>query len=294
MADYLSDDDVFGPSDTATPTDQQSQPGSNDYLTDDQVFGPQQQDQPAQEVQPEGAIGTFLSEATRRLPGNTAGALAGNVAGAATGALAIPSGPGAFAAGLGAAAAGAYAGQKAADTVQDKLTDAMGLNDPNVAGGVFSDAQSEANRRAHPYAADLADWADIAATMNIGAFERKVGTSVAKYLLEQGASRAIGAGVMGGINVGQQEATKGEVDPIEAGIATAAGAAFRGPRAWAKGSTDLGEALGARVQTMRGLKTGTGQIDPAEGANDRQAVSRSPQVASTRRWRRAGACGHPE
>ena len=190
------------------------------------------QSQPA----PSSAPVTFLKEAARSAIPTTLGAIAGLATGAATSPFLTPLGG--AAAGIGAAGVTTYAAQKA----QDAITDALGITDP---------AQQAADVTENPKSAFLGDIAPAAIT-----FGTDLGGSLA--------ARALSGGIMGGLNIGQQYAETGAVDPTQAALATGAGALLGKPWAWAE------DASGALAARLGGLKGGT-QVNP-------NAEASSPEV----------------
>ncbi len=141
-----------------------------------------------------------------------AGSLVGGAVGAAAAPLTTP---------VGGAVAGAAAGLTTGAVVggavqkgQDWLADKLGLDSPE---------QRAADEQQQPYISEAANLAPAALALQPG----KLATPIIQRLL--------GAGLLGGANIGQQYVEKGSVDPTEALIAGAAGGAFVGERPWMAG-----------------------------------------------------------
>lgn len=225
--------DTAGSQSDTTPAPQQNPAPDWDNMEPVHAQAPNWDDlHPVDQTQPapDTALTTFAKSAARAaIPVNLGGLAGLGAAGAAS-----ESGPGAFVAGVAAGGATTFAAQKA----QDAITDALGITDP---------AQEAANLQAHPRAAEIGEFAAALPTFGVG----KLSTALATRLLS--------GGIMGGLNVAQQAATTGEVDPTEALIATGAGAVLAGnPRAWA---TDASDALASRLGGALKGRSGT-QVNP--------------------------------
>ena len=203
------DDIQPSPPDSASP-DQQSPIGMHiDDIpaTLDQQAAPTQQqptspigmhidDIPAEGVKPAGPGGTFFREAANAAIPTAASVgpmMAGGELGAALGAPLGPIGVGAGA--LVGAAAGGMAASGVVSAVQEKVKDVLGLNDTE---------QRAANAQANPTSALLGQLAPMAIAFKVG------------DITDQIASRLLTGGGMAGVDVAQQYAEKGTVDPTEA------------------------------------------------------------------------------
>jgi hypothetical protein len=234
------------------PASQNAAPNWDDLEPHDaqQASAPNWDDLQPHTVEPDSAFTTGLKSFARSAVPSVVGAGAGLLA---AGAAAPVSGP------IGAAAAGVAAGAGAgivAQRAQDAITDALGITDP---------AQESADLEAHPTAAAAGSLATAAITF---------GTSLESQL----ARRALSGGIVGGVNVGEQYAEKGEVDPTEAALATGVGAALPNTRAWAQGFETAGSRLAAGFKGGRGT-----QVNPnaAQSAPDEQAVTTNTPSATS-------------
>ena len=227
-------DDLEPVSDTA---DQQSPPQQSsapdwDSMEPHNVQAPDWNSlQPLQaQPAPDSALTTATKSFARSAIPNTAGALSGLAVGAITSPAITPLGG--AAAGVVTAGAVTYAAQKA----QDAITDALGITDP---------AQEAANLEAHPTAALTGELGTAAITFGAG-------------LEADLAKRALSGGMVGAVNVGQQYAETGSVDPTQALAATAVGAALPNTRGWAQ---DASGALASRLGGALKGRSGT-QVNP--------------------------------
>ena len=195
---------------------------------------------------PDSAVATAGKSFARSAIPNTVGALAG----IGTGALLAPEVSPFVSVPAGFAAAGAvtYAAQKA----QDTITDALGITSPE---------QQAADVQAHPTAATIGELGTAAITFGAG-----LEASLAK--------RALSGGIVGAVNVGQQYAETGTVDPTQALAAAAVGAALPNVNKWAQDTSEtLASRLGGKL-----AKSGT-QVAPNSAAStpvEQQIVTNTP------------------
>ena len=195
---------------------------------------------------PDSAVATAGKSFARSAIPNTLGAIAG----IGTGALLAPEVSPFVSIPAGFAAAGAvtYAAQKA----QDTITDALGITSPE---------QEAADVQAHPTAATVGELGTAAITFGAG-----LEASLAK--------RALSGGIVGAVNVGQQYAETGTVDPTQALAAAAVGAALPNVNKWAQDTSEtLASRLGGKL-----AKSGT-QVAPNSAAStpvEQQIVTNTP------------------
>jgi hypothetical protein len=198
------------------------------------------------------ASGAF---ARRFVPGATklAGSLPFMAAGAGLG-MTVAGPPGAIVLGV----AGAIGGGALMEEVYDKVRAGLGLDKGN---GFFSKAQEQADIEQHPVAAQAGDIASMAAAFGTGVGAVKTG------------QRVLSAGLLGGMNVGEQLVRKDLKDfsPGEAAIAAATGFALPKPRAltekimapFSKYGSEIGQKMRPGRPDMDGSpeKTATEQND---------------------------------
>lgn len=160
------------------------------------------------------AAGHSIIPAIGSLPAIGAGAKLGAMAGAPFGPLAA--GVGTVGGGLIGALGGGYLLSKA----QDYIADFFGINDTE---------QRQVNEEANPKSAFLGELAPNAAAFGMGAVPKL--------------ARAAGAGIMGGLEAGQEYANEGKFDPVKIAMSAGFGAAFAKPTALGERGMSLGEKL---------------------------------------------------
>ena len=224
MTDELSYEDVASPDAGVQPQEMSYEDATNNSapqeMSYEDVAGP-----PTQQPQSSTFGAAARGFARSALP-NTVGALAGLAVGAGTSEAATPLVG--IPAGLATAGAVTYAAQK----VQDKITDALGITDP---------AQEAADIQEHPVATTVGELGTAAITF---------GTGLEADLTR----RALSGGLVGVVNVGQQLATTGSVDPEEALAAAGVGAALPNVRGWAQGAEGAAARAGAAWKGGKGTQ----------------------------------------
>ena len=183
-----------------------------------------------------------------------AAAAVGTIAGGALGSAVGPAGT------FGGALVGGAGAGIIADQVQNKLADALGLD---------SEEQRQADA-ANPNALSTA--AGVAPAL-VGFSPGSLATKLSQ--------RVLTGGIMGGVDVGTQALTKGEVDPAEAAVAAGTGFALPNVRPWAQGAGErLAGSVGAGL--ARGHGNGTAPQAGRTDGNVNAVVDDEAKVPSTR------------
>ncbi len=230
------------------------------------------------------SFGAFRRSAARGVVPAAAGlAVAGPAAEAGAAAGGLVAGPvGGLVGGLVGGAGGAILGGMAGETAQrwalsklpDSWTDALGM----------SDRQEKLDQEQAPKASFLGGLAPYAITMRPGGFTRKAlpenSTALERIMAHPATARVFGAGVMGGMELGQEAVQGEQPDWTKVAISTGFGLVFNKP-------TRIGEAIteiGARpVRRAFGLPEPAPAASPlgTEEAAPAPAPEAAPSAAPT-------------
>jgi conjugative element/phage-associated large polyvalent protein len=216
--------------------------------------------------------------------GGFAGMVAGARAGAAGGAIAGALIPGLGETGIGEAGGaligglgGAFIGSGIAEKAQQAILDLIPDSVREAIGQ--SKSQQEADKLAHPYVSMIARLAPNLALMRPGAIVKTAelgGSALARALASPVGARAVGAGLMGTVEAGQEYAETGTVDPLKVAIAGGAGALMTH-------ETALGRGIRARIEGV-----------PARGLPNVNGVMAAPNVDEAIRAASTAADQHPD
>jgi hypothetical protein len=199
-------------------------------------------------------IGSFFGHAASGvlpMAGGMAAAGAGAEAGAAIGALGGPFGSalGGIVGGLG----GFFAGSAATEGAQDFAIHQMPDNWQESIGQ--SDRQKRMQEQQHPYASFLGGIAPYALTMSPGAFATRAAglpadaTAFQRLMANPLTARAMGGGMMGGLELGQEELNGESPDWVKIGVSTGFGMVFNKPTTFGEYLTHAGA---APIAVLRG------------------------------------------
>lgn len=261
MADALSDSDVglmsddevgLGQSPASDPTPQAQQAGEQSLMSDADV-GLLSDDQVGiSGPEPETPLKTFGREAAHGvLP-----AAGGIVAGAGAGALAGSVVPGWGT--LAGAVVGGLAGAYATDKAQEAGLEALGYDDSQ---------QRAANAEANPKSAFAGQLAPALATMR---------PDRAAPL----AARGVSAGLMGGIEAGQELYNEGSISPGKVLAAGAAGAALPSPNRVGRALESVGQRVAGRSTIPAGAPTTSEEPATVAPARSERQYPKDTQQAS--------------
>lgn len=180
--------------------------------------------------------------------------------------------------GLIGAGIGSYVGSKAQDA-------ALGLVPESAKEKVgLSEKQLEAAQRAHPYATMVGEFGPALATFSpFGAAKAlpEGAGAVARAMSSPVGSRVAGAGLMGGIESGQEYAQTGTVDPTKTAIAAGAGALMTKATPFGEKLTGLGEAPVRALTGARPIMPPPAEPAPAP-STDASGTAAKPTSAGTR------------
>lgn len=255
-------DDVMGPQQSAPPDVQPSAPPPDSApaahpeggLSFDEVMNSRPERTWGEE------LGRDVRTFARGVLPTTAGVIGGTLAAAPGAAVGSALGPaGTIAGGVASGVAGGFAAGAAAQVAQDKITDALGIDSPENRAADAADPNLGSR---------VAEFAPAAVSLGTGG----LGATLAR--------RALSGAAMGAIDIGQQVATKGEIDPTEAAVAAGTGALFTKPRGFVPGEGKLPNVFGDQGSAPEGEPAPTDRPPDAAPPGEGQPVNENAPKAT--------------